>query len=709
MSVLRRDFLKYCLGSAAVGLELSTFGTLDKVLAGEGDLPPAGNAMVQNTVPTYPISANVFTTLDKTVVPKPSNPYSLLPRDVSEYAPNHYGEWDANGAPFDYIRPDMQSLAAELSVPDPSATTLLSFFAMSDIHIADKESPAQVNYEGYVYPYPKTPNGTPVGNSSAYSAVILYTTHVLDAAVQTINALHKNAPFDFGISLGDAANNTQYNELRWYIDVLDGKLITPSSGANLGAGNIDYQKPYQPAGLDKSILWYQAIGNHDQFWMGTVPVTVNSSLITTYTGSDILNIGPINSIPPDWATVFNSHGYYMGVVDGTTRYGDIIYAGPEAGFPTPPQIVADPNRRSLSMNDWMGEFLNTTSQPVGHGFTQQMIDDGFACYHFYPRTNIPIKVIVLDDTDKVGGGAAAALDQERYEWLVNELDEGEAAGELMIVCAHIPVRPYAQGAPSSPPSFLSTFTPSSYVSEQALLDQLHTYKNLILWVSGHVHRNTITPQPSPDNDPEKGFWEVETPSLRDFPQQFRRFEIVRNSDNNISIFALDIDAAVNPATLQDGSSSPARTSRSYAIATQQIFNNPVSQGPNVDEFSGVYNAELIKQLSTAMQAKIAQISPVVSSLKINDDAGSTSKSIVTLNNTVAGSVPTHYMASESSNFSGASWLPYSTAPSFTLSSTAGVKTIYFKVIDGSGVESPAVTAGISKGGCFDPIWSLLLG
>jgi len=64
---------------------------------------------------------------------------------------------------------------------------------------------------------------------------MLYTTHVLDAAVQTINALHKKDPFDFGISLGDTCNSTQYNELRWYIDVLDGKVITPSSGAHLGA------------------------------------------------------------------------------------------------------------------------------------------------------------------------------------------------------------------------------------------------------------------------------------------------------------------------------------------------------------------------------------------------------------------------------------------------------------------------------------------
>ena len=100
-----------------------------------------------------------------------------------------------------------------------NTTRLLNFFAMTDIHITDKETPAQAIYFGY--------KG---GTSSGYSPVMLYTTHVLDAAVQTINALHKENPFDFGISLGDTINSTQYNELRWYIDVLDGKNITPDSG-----------------------------------------------------------------------------------------------------------------------------------------------------------------------------------------------------------------------------------------------------------------------------------------------------------------------------------------------------------------------------------------------------------------------------------------------------------------------------------------------
>jgi len=71
---------------------------------------------------------------------------------------------------------------------------------MTDIHIADKESPAQMIYMGL----------TDSGSSSGYSPVVLSPTQVLDAAVRTVNALHKENPFDFGISLVMTAttNNT---------------------------------------------------------------------------------------------------------------------------------------------------------------------------------------------------------------------------------------------------------------------------------------------------------------------------------------------------------------------------------------------------------------------------------------------------------------------------------------------------------------------
>ena len=514
----------------------------------------------------------------------------LLPYQVSEYASNGYGLW-TYGPGQPYLKPDMIGNVSP-SIPDPAGMTLLTFFAMSDKHLTDKESPAQVPFFGY--------QGGPSANSSAYSAVFLYTTHVLDAAIQTVNVLHKTMPFDFGIFLGDACNNTQHNEVRWDIDVIDGRqIIIPSSGAHLGANTIDYQKPYRAVGLDKSIRWYQVIGNHDQFWMGSL--LVDDYIRRTLVGSNVLNLG---NGPPTSPAFLKTRGFYTGVVDGSTKYGTIIDAGAVSGFPTPPQVVADHRRYSLSISNWMNEFND-------HGFTREKIERGFACYHFYPKDDIPLKIIVLDDQDKQVGTAMLALDSLRYNWLVRELDAGEDAGELMIICAHIPLNPYsiatsAHPLPPNPPyPFLTQlYAPYSEIPLATLLAKLHTYQNLIAWISGHVHRNAVTPQLSPDGDLTKSFWTIEVPSLRDFPQGFRSFKIVRNSNNSISIFALDIDPAVNDTP---GSLSPALISRSYAIATQQIFGNVIGNGPNINTATGIYNVECVKQLSPEMQAKIAQL------------------------------------------------------------------------------------------------------
>jgi hypothetical protein len=67
---------------------------------------------------------------------------------------------------------------------------------------------------------------------------------------------------------------------------------------------------------------------------------------------------------------------------------------------------------------------------------------------------------------------------------------------------------------------------------------------------------------------------------------------------------------------------------------------------------------------------------------------------VTLNNTCSGA-PRYYMASESASFSGAAWATYATAPSFTLSAGNTAKTVYFKVKDVSGTESPVMSDTIT--------------
>jgi len=538
----------------------------------------------------YPIAADVRTTRERTIVPDPipSGAPAIFPYELAKYEQSGYGKWHYDAGleaerRLDLMPPTYDAAAAT------GVAKLSRFFVITDIHITDKESPAQLVVFGF--------KG---GSPEVYSGVMLYTPHVLDAAVQTINALHAQDPIDFGISLGDACDNTQYNELRWYIDVLDGKTVSPQSGDEddpiPGALN-DYQDEFKAAGLDKDIPWYQVRGNHDHYWMGSMPV--DDRIRAAHLGDEILNVGDILKDPRGT----DSRGFYVGAVDGRTPYGDVIGAGPEAAFPTPPKVPsADPDRRALSRQEWMQELFDTSSEPRGHGFTEADVERVFACYAVEPKPDVPVKFIALDDTGgddpgKMGCGHAF-IDEERYDWLIGELDKGQAEGKLMIIGAHVPIAVEKPGS-------LVGWSPIACVTEDELLAKLHSYPNLILWVAGHRHYNAVTPLRSPDPErPELGFWEVETSSLRDFPQQFRTFDIVRNSDDTVSIFAIDVDPAV-----EEG--SPAALSRSYGVGALKLFK--MDEGVSMGDIAvpplpllptGSYNAELVVQLSPEMQAKM---------------------------------------------------------------------------------------------------------
>ena len=189
---LRKIIKQFCLIVSVSILVLQFVGCVNSTKVLKSSTQPG----------SYPIDSTVLTTLESTVisVPVPSDSPKLLPNEVSKYSQYGYGVWKADAGLSYQKRLDIMP-PAYTGTSATSNGSLLRFFTMTDMHITDKQSPAQAIYFGL--------QGQAFGMWSAYSPVILYTTQVLDAAVQTVNALNKKQAFDFGIFLGDAINNAQ--------------------------------------------------------------------------------------------------------------------------------------------------------------------------------------------------------------------------------------------------------------------------------------------------------------------------------------------------------------------------------------------------------------------------------------------------------------------------------------------------------------------
>ena len=125
-----------------------------------GDLP-----VMQRTSPDYAIDSGVLTTIDRTIIPVavPSTAAKIFPYELAKYPLNGYGVWKFGPGLACRKRLDLMP-AAYTGTRVKNETRLLNFFTMTDIHLTDKESPAQGIFYGY--------KG---GIISAYSGIMLYT------------------------------------------------------------------------------------------------------------------------------------------------------------------------------------------------------------------------------------------------------------------------------------------------------------------------------------------------------------------------------------------------------------------------------------------------------------------------------------------------------------------------------------------------------
>lgn len=436
-------------------------------------------------------------------------------------------------------------------------TPLVAFTQLSDIHVVDHQSPGRVEWLDR-FEDPNAQGLNPGLLSSSYRPHEMLSAQVAESMVRRVRQFNGGAPvtgraLDFTVETGDNSDNCQRNEIRWNVDIMDGgKTIVPDSG-NLSK--------YEGV-MDNAALYYDT-----HYWhpAGTPAGKQPDKYRKTYgfpVVSNVLNLSrkPFTStgVGTPWYTVFGNHdGLIQGNFPNSTTQLDLLSRGAVKVITVPPGVTQsdvlnavahqdvgellssinllpgarlvtpDPKRKNLSRKEVVTEYFATTGTPVGHGYTTANATNGTA-YYYFDRNGF--RFISLD-TCNPNGYADGSLDQAQFAWLKATVQS--AGTKLVMVFSH------HTSDTMSNPLVLTGGDPSLRVLGPDVTSYLLSQPRVIAWVNGHTHVNKVTPHVRADNS--GGFWEINTASHIDFPQQGRIIEVVNNGDGTLSIFTTILD------------------------------------------------------------------------------------------------------------------------------------------------------------------------
>jgi 3',5'-cyclic AMP phosphodiesterase CpdA len=554
----------------------------------------------------------------------------------------------------------------------------LKYFAqLTDSHIVDEESPLRVEWTDQFG----------LAFTSAYRPQEGITPQVLEQMVKQVrytNSPVDGRPIELVMTTGDNTDNTQCNETRWLIDLMDGgTFVNPDSGLespeqfsdeelcrNEGTlpteplpspacdvpdngsiydgvrGGDRYYEPdssneppsdredgrgYSPDQTENAaetgrriasrdfpglfeamndpfratgfgrLPWYGIFGNHDGLIQGNQPrdpllaaVAVGCAKVTDAT------ITPTGDPEQDLESVITE------MLDSTN-----------ASMLVPP----DPRRRPLRKSEYIAEHFRTSGYPVGHGFQPENVASGMGNYWFHPSGDERLRFIVLDSVAEQGL-EEGNIDDPQFRWLHQQLVAADEDRELAVVFAHHSLRTMGQPpvSPFLPGDQGGTFDPNPHYGlgprpatvelpcteteseaepppNETLKCLLLRHPSVIAFVNGHEHANRVTPFERPPGQLRGGFWEINTASHIDWPQQSRVLDIVDNRDESLSIWSTIVDHGSppepgGPPAPRDGQAqSGEAVARLASISRELSFNDPHSSTGGEQEDGGARGGE----------------------------------------------------------------------------------------------------------------------
>ena len=540
-----------------------------------------------------------------------------------------------------------QDLGAATPTRARTRERLLFFAQMSDAHVIDEESPLRVEFlDRFGGPF-----------TSAYRPQEGLSAQVLQEMVEqvrnTTSPIPPSRPVELVMTTGDNTDNSQRNETRWMIDIMDGQtFVNPNSGVEGTCdepadglydgvrGDRRYYEPDASDGQDgdgysprqaengrssevrdfpglfekmnepfratgfRDLPWYAVFGNHDGLIQGNQPR--NPALEAYATGCvKVTNLTVEGEAevrealqPDNDPTQEDARAALIAALQEAATDPD----SPGADTATVP---LDPDRKPLRKDEWIEEHFATTGVPQGHGFNfrPQSRVDGMGYYSFSPKPGV--RFIALDSVAE-HGLEEGNLDDQQFDWLHDRITEAENAGEYVMVFAHHaigtmgqpPLSPFLPGDTNGNlnplvhygegPRNTGTSAPCTQVTrtepprdDETLRCLLLRHPGVIAFVNGHEHNNRVDAfkRRELDGPVQGGFWEINTASHIDWPQQSRVLDLFDNNDDTLSIFGTILDHAAPPepggpdAPREGQGRAPDGVTRLSSISRELSFND----------------------------------------------------------------------------------------------------------------------------------------
>jgi metallophosphoesterase (TIGR03767 family) len=516
----------------------------------------------------------------------------------------------------------------------------LAFFAqLTDPQIADEMSPARVDFVDPAGGALKSSHRPQEAlGLQTFDAVVRNIDANRRSPVRSRKGRH--AKLNFAITTGDLADNQQFNETNWFRTVLDGGRVDPFSGRAIDASNPcsadpaevarlnadvaarryigvqdydDYrgaptdrfagfwdpdeaaptagayaafprypglleraQTPFDAKGLD--VPWYISRGNHDGLIQGNAPASTD---LFRAIAVGCLKVFPNSQIDP---------AAFAGASESElfARFSDpnFIASLLAGGRRVPP----DPNRRIISKSEYRG--LMAKGSKSAHGFartprSELRESNGSASYYATtPRKGM--RLISLD-TVAEGGGQNGNLDDPQYRWLKRELNRARRRGQLVVVFGHHTLETMSNATPdeaagacqptdepgcdvdprSSTPIHLGT------TGSATVRSLLARKRNVIAYVAGHTHLNDVE---FVDGRRGGGFWQINTASHIDWPQQSRLIQVMDNRDGTLSILGTMLDTAAPQAAPAPANAFSLSLKQLVSLSRTLAYNDPQREG-----------------------------------------------------------------------------------------------------------------------------------